>query len=116
MAQRVILVDDLDGSEGAETITYAVDGVEYEIDLSEDNAKRFRLALDEFVKVSRRVEAPPQAPTSIARTGTRRRSSGGSGRDDIVAVRAWAQNEGIEVAPRGRISKKVLDKYDAAHS
>jgi hypothetical protein len=47
MSQKVMLIDDLDQSEGAETIRYSVDGKEYEIDLSEKNAQRFRDALKE---------------------------------------------------------------------
>ena len=53
MAQKVMLIDDLDGSEGAETIRYSVDGKDYEIDLSEKNAKRLRDALTEFIEKAR---------------------------------------------------------------
>src|SRR4051794_34130283 len=121
MAQRVMLIDDLDGSEGAETLHYTVDGVEYEIDLSEKNAKRFRSTLEEFTKASRRVEAAPRAPVSITRAGgTRRRSSssadgGGSGRSDLAEIRKWAQEQGMQVAERGRIKKEIIDAYDEAH-
>jgi hypothetical protein len=59
MAQKVMLIDDLDGSEGAETIRYSVDGQAYEVDLSEENADRFRSVLKEFIDVSRQVEQPP---------------------------------------------------------
>lgn len=38
MAQKVVLIDDLDGSEGSETLTYTVNGQDYEIDLSKKNA------------------------------------------------------------------------------
>jgi site-specific recombinase XerD len=41
MAQRVVLIDDIDGSEGSETVTYTVNGQEYEIDLSQKNAEKF---------------------------------------------------------------------------
>jgi hypothetical protein len=96
MAQRVMLIDDLDGSEGAETITYSVDGQEYEIDLSEDNAKKFRDTLDKYLKASRRVEAPPPVPVSIVRAGKQQRSSSGgssTGRKDLAAIRVWAQEQ-----------------------
>jgi hypothetical protein len=76
MAQKVILIDDLDGSEGAETITYTVDGVQYEIDLSEKNAKRFRSTLEEFTRAS---PAPPphlgaEADDSLSLDHLRRRT------------------------------------------
>ena len=116
MAQRILLVDDLDGSEAEETITYTVDGQDYEIDLSEDNAKKFRSALAPFLEKSRTVEPQPVMTVMPRSTGRRRGGSGGSGRDDLTEVRAWAQAQGKEVAPRGRIKKEILDEYDAAHS
>jgi hypothetical protein len=82
MAQRLILIDDLDESEGAETITYTVNGQDYEIDLSEENAQRFYDVLGPYIEKSRRVQRQP-VPTS--RRDGRRRSSG-SGRDDIPQI------------------------------
>lgn len=113
MVQKVVIFDDLDGSEASVTIIYAVDGDEYEIDLSEKNAEKFRAALEDYINVSRKLEPQPPAPTSISRAGTRRRSSGSSGRHDIAEIRKWAEEKGIEVAPRGRIKKEIVDQYDA---
>jgi hypothetical protein len=104
MVSKVItrLEDDLDGSEAAETIQFMVDNVEYEIDLSEPNANRFRNSFSEFVSHARKV-------------GGRRRSAAKSfGGVDTKDVRAWAQANGVEVSERGRISADVLDKYRAA--
>ena len=44
MAQQVqvVLVDDLDGGKAAETVSFALDGVSYEIDLSAKNAAKLR--------------------------------------------------------------------------
>ena len=55
MAQRVsiTLVDDLDGSEATETVAFGLDNTNYEIDLSEQNAKELRSRLDEFVAAAR---------------------------------------------------------------
>jgi hypothetical protein len=114
MAQKVMLIDDLDGSEGAETIKYSVDGQDYEIDLSEKNAERFRSMLREFIDKSRQVEQPPVLTLAPARTT--RRSSGGSGRDDIAQIRAWAESQAVQVNARGRIKKEIIDAYDQAHS
>lgn len=58
MAQRIerILMDDLDGSMAADqTIRFALDGTEYEIDLSERHAAEFRSALNVYVGAARRV-------------------------------------------------------------
>src|SRR5215213_9664999 len=113
MAQRLILIDDLDESEGAETITYTVNGQDYEIDLSEENAQRFYDVLGPFIEKSRRVERQV-APTRRGR-GDRRRRSGTSGRDDIPQIRAWAEANGYYVSARGRVKKEVIDAYDQAH-
>jgi uncharacterized membrane protein len=115
MSQKVMLIDDLDQSEGAETIRYSVDGKDYEIDLSEKNAQRFRDALKEFIDASREVEQPPVLTLAPARTA-RRQSSGGSGRDDIPQIRAWAEAQGMDVSARGRVKKEIIDAYDQAHS
>ena len=115
MSQKVMLIDDLDQSEGAETIMYSVDGKEYEIDLSEKNAQRFRDALKEFIDASREVEQPPVLALAPARTA-RRQSSGRSGRDDIPQIRAWAEAQGMDVSARGRVKKEIIDAYDQAHS
>ncbi|MGA9748848.1 MAG: Lsr2 family protein, partial [Nocardioides sp.] len=44
MAQRVhvVLVDDLDGSDADETVTFGLDGVDYEIDLTDAHAAALR--------------------------------------------------------------------------
>src|SRR3954454_9300321 len=112
MAQRVMLIDDLDESEGAETITYTVNGQDYEIDLSEENAQRFYDVLGPFIEKSRRV----QRQTAPAPRRDGRRRSSGSSRGDIPQIRAWAQSQGMDVSERGRVKKDVLDAYDQAHN
>jgi hypothetical protein len=106
-------MDDIDGSEAAETITYTINGQDYEIDLSEENAQRFYDALGTFIENSRRVERQA-APPRRGRADGRRRSSG-SGRDDIPQIRAWAKAQGMDVSARGRIKKEIINAYDEAH-
>lgn len=109
MAKRTITVlqDDLDGSDAAETVSFAVDGVSYEIDLNEDNAARLR---DDFAVWT----------AHATRVGGRRRTSGGSSgsgaKEDLDAIRRWARDNGHEVADRGRISAKVKEAYAKAHA
>src|SRR4051812_50119181 len=69
MAQKVqvILVDDVDGGEASETVSFSLDGVSYEIDVSESNAGALRDALAPWVGHARRV-------------GGRSGGSGGGGR------------------------------------
>lgn len=111
MAQRVIrtLVDDLDGtSEATQTVHFALDGVEYEIDLSDDNAESLRDALGAYIEASRR--------TGGRRTmGTRNPAKPKTG-PKISDVREWAAANGHQVADRGRIPAAVLKEYQAAHA
>lgn len=113
----VTTVDDLDGSGDAETRSFALDGKTYEIDLSKENQIKLEEALDPFIAAAR------NAGRAAAR-GRRGRSSasesqGTSGRaaDQArnQAIRQWAQENGHTVSQRGRISKSVVDAYEAAH-
>lgn len=114
MAQRVIFVDDIDGTEGAETILYSVDGQDYEIDLSEANAKKLRAALAPYVEKSRAVDRSP-ALSAGGRGRTRRSNSSGRSKEELASIRAWAEANNHDVAPRGRIKADVLEAYDKAH-
>ncbi len=114
MAQRIVLSDDLDGSEATQTINYVIDGQEYEIDLSDENVQRFHEALEPFVSASRQVSR--QAAPARRGRGDGRRRGGTSGRSDIAQIRAWAESQGMDVSARGRIKKEIIDAYDQAHS
>ena len=48
---QVVLVDDLDGGPADETVTFSLDGVSYEIDLTHDNAAALRDALQNAKRV-----------------------------------------------------------------
>lgn len=108
MAQkvRVLLIDDLDGGEAEETVSFGLDGVSYEIDLGGDNAKRLRDVLQPFVEQARRV------PT--AGRGRGRRSRAASSRERSAEIRAWAKAHGRKVSERGRIPQSIVDEYEAA--
>ena len=114
MAQRVqvILEDDLDGSEAAETVLFGLDGAEYEVDLSTDNAQGLRDALAPWVGVARRTGGRRKRATASASAGRSAQSSGKSTGD----IRAWAQENGYEVSSRGRVSSEIRDAYEKAHS
>ena len=112
MAQRVnvVLVDDIDGSDAAETVSFALDGVDYEIDLSDRHAAELRDAVAVYVGHARR--------TGGRRKGARRSSgpgSAGGGDASAADIRAWARDNGWEVPERGRVSAEVREAYAAAN-
>lgn len=112
MAQRTVVLfeDDLDGGEAAGTVRFSLDGVDYEIDLSESNAAALRAALDPFVQSGRRVGGR----ASTARAA--RPHAGGATKSDpaqLAAIRDWARRRGLEVKERGRISRDIVAQYNA---
>ena len=115
MAQKVqvILVDDIDGGEADETVSFALDGVSYEIDLSESNAAELRDAFAQWVGHARRVGG---RSTARARgTSAKKNGAAAGARPDLAEVRAWAREAGYEVSDRGRVSAQILQAYEEAH-
>jgi hypothetical protein len=120
MAQRTIvqLTDDLDGkpiAEGrGETVRFALDRQEYEIDLGDKNARAMRDTISKYVSAARKVSAGSRAGGRSPRGGGR---SAAAGRDyDPKAVRAWAESQGIEVSQRGRVPADLVAKFQEANS
>jgi Lsr2 len=109
MAQKVsiILVDDLDGSEATETVSFGLDGTSYEIDLNDKNAAKLRDALSGYVGHGRKVGAAPRR----GRKSSASTNDGPSARE----IRDWARSNGHDVPERGRVSAEVREAYAAAH-
>lgn len=107
MAQKVLveLVDDLDGSEAAETVSFGLDGVSYEIDLSSDHAADLRDSMAPFVEYARRTGGRKRA----AQQPTPQRSA--VDREQNQLIRTWARENGFEISERGRIPAEVTDAY-----
>jgi nucleoid-associated protein Lsr2 len=102
---RVIVSDDLTGEEGARTVKFALDGTNYEIDLSEINEKTLREGFAPFIAAGRKVAS---APT----TGrTRRVGSRVLGREESGSIRAWARDHGLQVSERSRIPGQLAAAY-----
>jgi hypothetical protein len=102
----VVLEDDLDGGAADETVRFGLDGVDYEIDLSRQNARTFRREFASFLVHARQAE----------RGRRRRPARSSSGRRRSGDIRAWAKDAGIEVSDRGRIPASVMAQYQAATS
>jgi Lsr2 len=107
----VILEDDLDGGEADETVTFSLDGVSYEIDLSDGNAKKLRESLSSFVESARRTGG-----RATTRGRARGAAAAGSRSGRSAEIRAWAKGQGIKVNERGRIPAEVVEAYEKAHS
>ncbi len=110
MAQQttVILTDDIDGGKAVETVSFGLDGKQYVIDLGAKNAKNLRKAVAAYIEAGRKVRT-----NSGTRSATKKapQSTG----PDLATIRAWAHENGIPVAARGRIAASVTEQYLAAN-
>ncbi|MEQ6896789.1 Lsr2 family protein [Microbacterium sp. KR10-403] len=112
MARKIVhqLVDDIDGTVlepgQGQTVLFSLDGVGFEIDLTDANADALRATLAPYVSAARAVSGT---------RGRRAAAKPSAGRRDLAAVRAWARDNGHQVSDRGRVPATVLDAYDAAH-
>lgn len=107
MAQtvQIIMTDDIDGSEATETITFAIDGHSYKIDLNENNATALREALEPYRTAGRKASRT---------TGRRKARTTQQRNTETPKIRAWAQENGYEVGPRGRIHQHIIEAYHQA--
>lgn len=117
MAQttRILLTDDIDGTEASETLTFTVDGIAYEIDLSDEHASQMREAVALYVDNARKLRGRSGSSTKKA---TSRTASGkfSSDKPDNQQVREWAKEHGIEVSERGRLSNDLIVRFQEANS
>lgn len=107
MAQKIqtLFIDDIDGTEADGTVRFALDGTDYEIDLSAAHAADLRNALAKFIAVSRKTAAARRG--GKAGRGGRKAASGA----DAMKIREWAKAQGIEVKGRGRVPADVVARY-----
>jgi len=107
MAKRTstIVTDDLTGAElgdDAVTVTFALEGTAYEIDLAPDTAADLREALEPFIDAARKV----------GRSGRGTASSSAPTGEQSAAC-AWLIEQGVDVPSRGRLSAEHLERYRA---
>ena len=109
MASRTIttLTDDIDGGDADETVTFAFNGTQYEIDLSKKNVDKMVKALQPYTTAARK--------SGGRRSGTGRTTSRGADKHQLAKIREWARANGHQVSDRGRISTAVQKAYHAAN-
>ena len=101
-----VLVDDLDGTEAAESVRLGWNGQWRQLELSEKNLAALSRAIDRFWDAGR----PIRAEAAVRR---RAGTSPGAGRDPR-AIRVWASENGIAVPSRGRIPREIEERYNDA--
>ena len=105
----VVIHDDLDGSAGASTVKFGLDGKTYEIDLSPKHEEELRGALQKFLDKASAVTGYGASAPARRKYGT------GPVRRDTKHIRDWLRANGTEISDRGRIPIADMARYDAAH-
>ena len=109
MAQKIqtLFIDDLDGGEAEGTVSFALDGAYYEIDLNQAHARELRATLGRYAGAGRKV-------TGTTRRPGRRRDRAAADGHSTTEIRDWAKANGFEVKDRGRIPAEVVAGFQAA--
>jgi hypothetical protein len=84
------------------SLTFGLDGQEYEIDLCAKHSERFSQVVGKFTEHARRE----------AVRGSRRKRRTAANRQRSAEIRAWAKHSGFEVSDRGRIPTDVLNRFE----
>ncbi|GCE39299.1 MULTISPECIES: histone-like nucleoid-structuring protein Lsr2 [Rhodococcus] len=116
MAKKVTvtLIDDVDQEASAdETVEFGLDGVQYEIDLSSENAAKLREQLDVWVSHARKVSSRKRGKAVAAPAVAKSRVS--VDREQSAAIREWARKNNKKVSARGRISAEIIEAYNKAN-
>jgi hypothetical protein len=119
MARKTVvtLVDDLTGetAEDISTVEFTVDGMAYELDLTDENSTKLRDTLSPYVRAGRKIGGRRRGGT---RPGHIRSTGGGAGynRETLKSIRAWAKQNGHRVSDRGRLSAEVLQAWQRAQA
>lgn len=103
--EEIILIDDLDGSVADSTVSFAIDGQEYEIDLSASHRNQLIHSLARFMAAGRQIggtAAPAMKPVFVQT------------KPDPHAVRIWARANGYDIPQGKRIPKEVIEAFQAA--
>jgi len=110
MAQKVsvTLVSDVSGKDikdgDGETVSFQLDNSTYEIDVTSKEADALRGLFQDYIAVARKVGRKTGTAGKRTQVGT-----------DAKLVRAWANENGLEVPERGRIPADIREKYEVAH-
>jgi hypothetical protein len=126
MAQRIILVDDIDGTDAEETVTFGIDGKAYEIDLNSEHAKDLRNRFTGYAEKAREVKKFPIKEAGSTGSATKARAGqlpqdGATYQEKqarkkyLSKVRKWGMDQGLPVNATGRVPQEIQDAYDAAH-
>jgi hypothetical protein len=118
VAERIVrqLIDDIDKTEilegGGERVEFAFRGAAYRIDLNDNNVAKFEKALAPYIQSAAKVSRGRGRPRG-PKAG---RSTGRLPKEQLAAIRSWANKNGHKVSARGRIPADVVEAYETSHA
>lgn len=119
MAQRITLVDDMDGSErgNVQTRTIILDDIKHEIDLNDVHYKEMIQAIAPWLDKARvaggvKEEQQPLA-ARVPRTKTQSKKKTADTAKNAM-IREWANRNGHNVGAAGRLPNAVITAYNDA--
>jgi hypothetical protein len=120
MAQRTIvtLVDDLTGeaAENISAVEFALDGIAYELDLTDENSAKLHDALAQYVNAARKIGGRRRSGARSDRAIKSASRAANHNRETLKAIRAWAKKNGRNVSDRGRLPAEVLEAWETAQA
>lgn len=96
-----------------ETVRFTVDGAEFELDLTVENAAAFRAAVAPYIEAARRVRRDEPRTAGAGRVSRAQRAEREA---RLGKIRTWANENGLEAPARGRVPAEIVDAYEAAHA
>src|SRR5947199_4616936 len=120
MAQRTVvtLVDDLTGeeAENISTVEFALDGVTYQLDLTDENSMKLHDTLSQYAKAGRKIGGRGRSGPRSGRAIKSTDRTAGYNRETLKSIRAWAKKNGHNVSDRGRLPAEVLQAWQTAQA
>lgn len=107
MAKTTVITDDLDQRPDASTVTFSVDGVEYWLDLTDENKTKLLGALDPFTSRAEELGNTRKLALQTAKTGGTRSLA------KAKTIRAWGNKNGYPTE-RGPLPKDLINAYNSA--
>jgi hypothetical protein len=112
---------DAEMSDDVSTVSFGLDGAQYELDACEQHRSQLMEAFAPYVGAARRAGGSGgTGARRSSRSSTRSSAStsgggGSSDREEVQRMREWARENGHKVSERGRLSSSVIEAYRAAH-
>jgi hypothetical protein len=98
------------------TVEFALDGVTYELDLTDDNSAKLRDALSQYARAGRKIGGRHRSGRRPDRATSSNGGATGYNRETLKSIREWAKNNGHSVSDRGRLSAQVLQAWETAQA